>query len=90
MFYQKKYSLIVEECDVTTVLKVINQHQGFFSNNNKLVGNCRWADEPTKWYIDFYASTREWGRIVKDLNEIGKIAVLFRPGGAADLCFTTN
>jgi len=90
MFYQTRRYLIVEEQDVTTVLKVINEHQGFFSNNNKLVGNCGWEEEPSKWFIYFYASEREWGHIAKDLSEFGTINVNVNPSSTTDLYFTRN
>lgn len=88
MFNQKKRYLIVEENDVTAVLSAINHNQGFFSNENKLVENCGWADEPTKWFIRFYASKREWSRMTKDLSELGEITVKVAPGGTTDMYFT--
>lgn len=90
MFNQKRRYLIVDEKDVTTVLTVINRHQGFFSNNDKLAENCGWANEPTKWYVRFYASDREWGRIAGELSKLGKIYVNVTPGGATDLYFARN
>lgn len=88
MFFHKSRELIVEEKDVTTVLTAINNHQGFFSNTNKHVGNCGWNDDATKWYVTFYASAREWGRTMGDLSKIGEINVKVRPGGKTDLYFT--
>lgn len=79
MFYIKRRNLIVEESDVTKLIEIINKHQGFFSNNNKVIGNCGWADEPTKWYLDFYASSKEWGLIAGELSEIGDITVKTSP-----------
>ena len=90
MFGQKRHCIIVEEKDVTTVLLAINRNQGFFSNNNKLVGECGWEEEPSKWFIRFFASSREWGRMAKELNEIGTITVHVAPGGTTDLYFTRN
>ena len=87
MFIQRRRYMIVEEKDVTTVLTVINRHQGFFSNNNKLVGNCGWAKEPSKWYIRFYATEREWSHMTGDLSKIGEIAVKVTPGGTTDWYF---
>lgn len=87
MFYQETRKLIVEESDVTTVLATINRHQGFFSDVNKRVGECGWADEPTKWYVQFYASTKEWRRITKDLSELGEIIMKLAPGGATDMYY---
>lgn len=88
MFNNKRRILIVEESDVTTVLTVINRHQGFFSNNDKLAENCGWKNEPSKWYVRFYASDREWGRIAGDLSKLGNINVNVTPGGATELYFT--
>lgn len=85
--YQKRRNLIVEEKDVTTVLMAINQHQGFFSNDNKIVRNCGWEKEPDKWVLRFYASEREWGLMTTDLAKIGEITVKVKPGGTTDLYF---
>ena len=88
MFFQKNRKLFVEESDVTTVLAAINRHQGYFSNNYKLVGSCGWAEEPTKWFITFSTTDKKWGRMAADLSEIGKISVKVTPGGATELYFT--
>lgn len=90
MFNNKRRRLIVEESDVTTVLTLINRHHGFFSNTEKTAGNCGWKNEPTKWYVCFYASNREWGRIAGELNTLGSINVHVAPGGTTDLYFIRN
>lgn len=90
MFYQKRRILIVEENDVTLVLSVINSHQGFFSNDNKIVRNCGWDTDPTKWVIKFNASEREWGLMAEDLSKLGEIAVKVKPSGMTDLHFAKN
>lgn len=87
MFNQKKRCLIVEENDVTSILAVVNRHQGFFGNNDKAIGNLGWANEPTKWYVRFYASDREWGRITEELSKIGKIYLNGNRKGITDLYF---
>lgn len=87
MFYQKKRNLIVEEKDVTTVVMAINRHQGFFSNNNKKLGACGWAKEPSKWYVSFNASDREWGLMTGDLSKLGEITVRVTPGDTTELYF---
>ena len=88
--YQKRRSLVVEDKDVTLVLDVINRHQGFFSNDSKIVKNCGWEGQPSKWVIKFNASEREWGKIAVDLNALGDIAVKFKPSGTTDLYFVKN
>jgi hypothetical protein len=87
MFNQKKRDLIVEEQDVTTVLSVINNHQGLFGNNSKNTGNCRWKDQPTKWYVRFYTSDKRWKRIVGELSTLGRIYVNVTPGGTTEMYF---
>ena len=90
MFNQRRRYLIVEEKDVTTVLAAINNHQGLFSNNDKNTGNCGWKDDPAKWYVRFYASDRQWGRIAAELSKLGKIQVTVTPGGATELYYTKD
>ena len=88
MFKNKKRELIVEEKNVTTVLDAINRHQGLFSNNNKTTGNCGLASEPTRWYVRFYASDRQWGRIAEELSKTGRFEVTVSKGGTAELYYT--
>lgn len=88
MFNQKRRYLIVEESDVTTVLTVINRHQGFFSKSEKNTGNCGWKDDPSKWYVRFYASDKEWGRIAGELSSLGRINVHVSPSGTTELYYT--
>lgn len=86
--FQRRRNLVVEENEVTTVLSVINRHQGFFSNDSKIVKNCGWAKDPSKWVIQFYATEREWGLMTTDLSKLGEITVKVKPGGTTDLYFT--
>lgn len=88
--YQRRRYLVVEEKDVTFVLTVINQHQGFFSNDNKIVKNCGWENDPSKWIIKFNASEREWGLMTADLCKAGAITVIVKPSGTTDLYFLRN
>ena len=87
MFGRKRHNIIVEEKDVTTVLLVINRHQGYFSDKNKLVGYCGWEEEPTKWFIRFGASFRDWRHMVRELNEFGTITTGVDHGIITDLYF---
>lgn len=90
MFNQKRRCLIVEESDVTTVLQAVNRHKGLFGSNDIIAGNCGWSKEPTKWYVRFYTSDKQWGRIAGELSTFGKIYVNVTPGGATDLHFARN
>jgi len=88
--YQKRRALVMEENDVTLVLAVINRHQGFFSNKYKIVENCGWTKDPTKWDVRFYASEKEWGHMAGDLSKLGDITVKVKPSGTTDLYFVKN
>ena len=90
MFNHAYRQLVVEEEYVTTVLGVVNRHQGAFTNANKRVGSLGWASDPGKWYVGFYASAKEWGRIATDLSKIGEIKVDVGPGGTTNLYFERN
>jgi hypothetical protein len=87
MFNQKRRYLIVEESDVTSVLTVINRHHGFFSKTDKNAGNCGWDKDLSKWYVSFYASNREWGRIVGELGKLGRIYVNTTPIGTTEMYY---
>ena len=87
MFNQKRRYLVIEEADVTTVLGAINRNQGFFSKSDVATGNCGWKEEPTKWFVRFYASDKEWGKIARELCKLGNINVHVAPGGTTDLYF---
>lgn len=90
MLNNKRRYIIVEEADVTTVLTAINRHRGFFSSTDNITGNCGWKDEPTKWYVRFSASNKQWGKIAGELSKLGNIIVNVTPRGATDLYFTRN
>ena len=68
--FKKTREFIVEEKDVTTVVDVVNREAKYFDYK---IGNCGWAEEPTKWFIIFEMTEKKFGRVVKDLNEIGVI-----------------
>ena len=87
MLNNKRRYLIVEEADVTTVLMAIDRHLGFFGNHDKLTGNCGWKNEPTKWYVRFYASDKQWGKIASELSTLGNITVYVTPSGATELYY---
>lgn len=83
----KRRYLVVEESDVTTVLKAINNHRGLFGNGDTITGSCRWKDQPSKWFVKFYSSDRNWGRIAGELNKFGRIGIIVSPRGATELYY---
>lgn len=84
IFKARRY-LIVEEKDVTAVLTVINRQYRFYNSQGLVVGNCGWADEPTKWFIHFDATSKQYDNILKDIIEQGALKVSKRPKGQRDL-----
>lgn len=84
IFKARRY-LIVEEKDVTAILTVINRQYRIYSSQNLAVGNCGWADEPTKWFIHFDATSKQYDNILKDIIEQGALKVSKRPKGQRDL-----
>lgn len=80
-FFKRRHYFIAEERDVTTVISIINRHCRWHFGQNLAVGNCRWANDPTKWYIHFDASSRQYDEIIKDWAEKGNIYSLKSPNG---------
>ena len=85
IFKNDSREFILEEKEVTTVIEVINSNYKIPSR--VLVGNCRWADDPTKWFIIFNANDKIYGKVVKSLKELGELKLDVRPGGRVDVCF---
>jgi hypothetical protein len=84
IFTKKPHEFIIEEKDVTTVLAVINNHRKSFETE---LGNCGWAEEPSKWFIMVYLRDKDYGKVIEELNKIGTFKLDVRPKGQVDLCF---
>lgn len=81
----RRRNFIVNEADVTTVIKVINEHR---KNYEVQTNNCGWADEPDKWFVAFEACDEEYGHIVEDLNNLGTFSLNVSPNyRVVDLCY---
>ena len=86
--FKSRRCFIVDEKDVTIVLEVMNKHHNRFSNRNLNIGNCGWAEEPTRWFIHFDATSKQYDKILKGLLKVGTFNVVERqPGGQEDLYF---
>lgn len=84
-FFKARRYFIVEEKNVTAILTVINRYYRFYVSQNLAIGNCGWADEPTKWFIHFDASNKQYDNILKDILEKGSIKVDTTPKGKRNL-----
>lgn len=81
----KMREFIVEEMDVTTVMKVINSHRKYWDYQ---VGNCGWGGPlATRWFIAFEATDKVYGKIMTDLDKMGEFKVEVRSGGQVDMFF---
>lgn len=65
----KRHYLIIEEKNVMEILKVLDSINKRYVDFRLEIGNCGWADEPTKWFIHFDASNSQWKSIVTTLND---------------------
>ena len=65
-FVTERHHLVVEEGDVTNVLKQVNAHCK--SKTEIRVGNCGWADDPTKWFVHFTTTRAKWYELVNAMK----------------------
>jgi len=82
--FKKRREFIVDESLVTTLVRDINRRCEIFDYT---IGNCGWADEPTSWFVSFYADNKTYGKIVKSLMNIGEFKKVRRPRRKTDLYF---
>lgn len=54
---------------MTKTLNVINRYSTLLINLRLAVGNCGWANEPTRWFIHFDISQDKWNAIKEDLKK---------------------
>lgn len=84
-FIKKSQAFILEEKDVTTVLDLVNHTK---HTSRVYAGNCGWGGgQESKWFIMFHATEKGYGKIVREMSEIGKFDLDVRPGGQVDITF---
>lgn len=86
-YFKKFRELIIEENDLMDVLRVVNLNFGYLDGS---VGNCGWRDEPTKWFITFYANNKKYGRLMNDLNKLGYFKLTVNEQGKTYVDFERN
>lgn len=69
----KMHDLILEDNEVLETLCVVNAYQKWYIDQKLAVGNCGWENEPTKWYVNFNATSKQWKHIVNDLTARGYV-----------------
>lgn len=83
IFKQRRY-FIVEEKDVTTILNVINRQ---FIFAYRIGSYDRDEESTTKWFIAYRCTDKKYGKIVKDLLEIGKFELVVSPKEQVNLYY---
>ena len=76
---QKRRYLIVDEANVMTVLKVLDdiKHVSkFYYAKVMEIGNCHWANDPEAWFIHFEATSGQWRKMIAVLKEQGYTLIL--------------
>jgi len=69
MFIKKEMNFIMNENDVMSVLKIINEHHEItFFSKDYCVRNCGWADE-SKWFILGEVTKKSYNMIISDLRK---------------------
>lgn len=70
--FKKRHFLIVEEADVMTLLKVLDEIKRgsslFTVYMDMEIGNCGWAEEPTKWFVHFDVTNKQWRKVIENLE----------------------
>ena len=84
-FKKQRHDFILEEANITSVLEILNRH---CKDRAYRVGNCGWADYPTRWFVMFHATDKEYAHVVHELMKIGTIHIEPRcAGGIVDYVF---
>lgn len=83
--FKTRRCFIMEEKNVTSILTVLNRHYRWYNSWNLAVGSCAWADEPTKWFIHFDATNKQYDNVLKDILQFGSVKVITGRKGKRDL-----
>lgn len=83
-FNRKTYTFIMDETEVTTVLKILNRN---CRDSAFRVNSCSWVNDSDNWFILFHATEKEYGNIMRELMKLGSVTIEVRPGGKVDLVF---
>ena len=79
-FISRRHYLVVDRQDAITVLEVVNSFNKWYINSKLRIGNCKWAEQPNKWFIHFDSSDEQWMSIIEELGKRGyKLYMKDRP-----------
>lgn len=78
-FKTKRYYYVVDEENVTKVLSIVNSQFKWLKEQQLVVGNCQWVDEPGLWFIHFDAKGKQIVPIIKKLTAEFKMVIKDQP-----------
>lgn len=87
-FVVERHHIIVEEVDVVRALYVIDSNH-IVAPDIK-VGNCGWADDPSKWFIHFNTTKSKWMRIRTELRVIRVFTNVEIPRNIVGYAYSTD
>ena len=68
----KKFrNILIDEKDIMTFLKVVDEIELIQFHTNFHIGRTRWAKAPTAWYASFNVTDKKWYKLLKSLKESG-------------------
>lgn len=79
IFVKKRHALIVDESDVMTTLKVLDEisHKSRFHIITGMeIGNCGWSNDPTAWFIHYDATAKQWRSVIEKFEQMNYQIVL--------------
>lgn len=74
MLLKRRHEIVLDEKDVTRAIQAIGKSIGI--RNEVAIGNCCWANEPSKWFIHFTLSNKDWKSAVLKLQEIESVKII--------------
>lgn len=72
---KRRRTIIMDEQDVTKVLKVVNKHVKITCDQGLFVQECGWNEFPEKWFILFYSTKKQWEPISQEIKKIPSVDV---------------
>lgn len=78
-FMRKKRKLVFDKDDTMTVLEVLDSIRSKYRFSVLMsmeIGTCGWTKDPSKWYIMFSCSDKNWRSIIGGLKKENRKIVL--------------
>ena len=73
--FKRRRTIIMDEKDVTKVLRIVNEHVKITCDQGLFVEHCGWEEAPERWFILFYSINRQWEKILEEIRVINSVEV---------------